>query len=303
VTSGPARHAEVLVLGAGLQGSCVALALAAQGHRVAVLDRAAAPMSGASRNAEGKIHLGYVYALDCTGETQRRMLAGALAFAPLLDRWLGAQPWEKLRSPPFSYAVMPDSLLSADDLETEYACISGAVADVRGSVEDTIGGDASYLGRPLDGRVTRHRSGPATPHIRGAPVVDVFSTEEVAVDPVALSDAVRISLCDQPRIDVRTSSHVVSATRTANGFTIDVVDVGGPAARRPDGRCLFARQQVDVPGQARRRRGAAGRHRPGAHRHDGARTLRRCDRVGTVAGSAFLVSRRAHRDAHDRGDK
>ena len=66
--------AGVLVLGAGLQGSCVALALAAKGHRVTVLDRADRPMAGASRNTEAKIHLGYVYALDRTGVTQRRIV-------------------------------------------------------------------------------------------------------------------------------------------------------------------------------------------------------------------------------------
>ena len=45
--------------------------------------------------------------------TQRRMLTGALTFAPLLDRWLGPQPWAELRTPPFRYAVMPASTLTA----------------------------------------------------------------------------------------------------------------------------------------------------------------------------------------------
>ena len=57
-------------------------------------------MTGASRNNEGKIHLGILFALDTTLRTQRTMLRGALTFAPLLDQWLGPQPWDEWRTDP-----------------------------------------------------------------------------------------------------------------------------------------------------------------------------------------------------------
>ena len=48
----------VAVLGAGIMGTCLALMLARRGRRVVLFDKAAMPMSAASRWNEGKIHLG-----------------------------------------------------------------------------------------------------------------------------------------------------------------------------------------------------------------------------------------------------
>ena len=53
-----------LVLGAGIQGTCAALALTTTGWNVTVLDRSAEPMMGTSRRGECKLHLGYVYGND-----------------------------------------------------------------------------------------------------------------------------------------------------------------------------------------------------------------------------------------------
>jgi 2-polyprenyl-6-methoxyphenol hydroxylase-like FAD-dependent oxidoreductase len=80
---------SIAVLGAGLQGCCVSLALAARGYRVLLLERRAAPLQATALRNEGKIHLGFVYALDASGVTCKRMLEGALSFAPLIDRWCG----------------------------------------------------------------------------------------------------------------------------------------------------------------------------------------------------------------------
>ena len=55
---------DVIVIGAGLTGSCVALELANQGFKVALLEQDSVPMNRASRRNEGKIHLGLIYAAD-----------------------------------------------------------------------------------------------------------------------------------------------------------------------------------------------------------------------------------------------
>ena len=60
---------HVAVLGAGILGSCIALLLARKGITVDLFDLESAPMSGASRWNEGKIHLGYLYGADTTLET------------------------------------------------------------------------------------------------------------------------------------------------------------------------------------------------------------------------------------------
>ncbi|PYR72438.1 MAG: FAD-binding oxidoreductase, partial [Acidobacteria bacterium] len=53
---------QVAVLGAGLQGSCVAMELASAGISVDLFDKNDRCMSQASAQNEGKIHLGYLYA-------------------------------------------------------------------------------------------------------------------------------------------------------------------------------------------------------------------------------------------------
>jgi glycine/D-amino acid oxidase-like deaminating enzyme len=75
------------VLGGGLQGCCVALALAERGARVVLFDKNDALLTRAAVANEGKIHLGYMYAGDPTLSTAKTMMAGALAFAPVLERY------------------------------------------------------------------------------------------------------------------------------------------------------------------------------------------------------------------------
>ena len=53
-----------VVLGAGIQGICSALALAHQGYHVELIDQANQGMSRTSLVGEGKSHLGFVYAKD-----------------------------------------------------------------------------------------------------------------------------------------------------------------------------------------------------------------------------------------------
>jgi len=80
---------DVGVLGGGLQGCCVALALAERGAKVTLFDKNNDLLSRAAVANEGKIHLGYMYAGDPTLSTAKMMMAGALAFASFLERYLG----------------------------------------------------------------------------------------------------------------------------------------------------------------------------------------------------------------------
>lgn len=216
------RAVDVVVLGAGLQGACVALALAAAGRRVGLVDRSAAPMTGASLNNEGKVHLGYVYGLDPTLETQRTMLKGALSFAPLLDRWLGPQPWPRLKTAGISYAVMPDSLLPADVLEGEYARLVAQIADVADDVAATIDEPAHYLGHTLDGTIRRVRDAEHAPHVDGQRM-EVFLTEEAAIDPELLATAVIGAVGDHPAVELLLDTQVLGAARRNDSFDVHVV--------------------------------------------------------------------------------
>ena len=104
------------VLGGGLQGCCIALALAERRVRVTLFDKNDALLSRAAIANEGKIHLGYMYAGDATLSTAKTMMAGALAFAPFLERYLSKPGHSFSLSVPATYIVHRDSQHAAEDV-------------------------------------------------------------------------------------------------------------------------------------------------------------------------------------------
>lgn len=76
------KSMRVAVLGAGLQGACGAMELASRGIEVHLYDKNERCVTQASAQNKGKIHLGYVYANDRSLRTARKMIEGALSFAP-----------------------------------------------------------------------------------------------------------------------------------------------------------------------------------------------------------------------------
>ena len=168
---------RVAVLGAGLQGSCVALELARHGVEVDLLDRAETPMAGASSRNEGKIHLGYVYANDPTRRTARTMIEGALEFGPLLRRWLGAGLDGVVLAEPFRYVVHRDSLLDVAEVERHFADCTTIVRELLdGREPDYLGGDPRVPPRRLgDDEV-------AATFDRDT-VLAAYATSELAVEP------------------------------------------------------------------------------------------------------------------------
>src|ERR1700746_1169789 len=104
------------VLGGGLQGCCVALALAERGAEITLFDKNDALLSRAAVANEGKIHLGYMYAGDPTLSTAKIMMAGAVSFA-LSPQRSRAQPVHSFSvSVPATYVVHRDSQQSAEDV-------------------------------------------------------------------------------------------------------------------------------------------------------------------------------------------
>ena len=107
---------RVGVLGGGLQGCSIALALADRGVKVTLFDKNNTLLSRAAAANEGKIHLGYMYAGDPTLSTAKMMMQGALSFAPFLERYLGNPAEAFLVSVPATYIVHRDSQHGPDDV-------------------------------------------------------------------------------------------------------------------------------------------------------------------------------------------
>ncbi|MFM9042935.1 MAG: NAD(P)/FAD-dependent oxidoreductase [bacterium] len=229
-------RSDTLVIGGGIQGSTLALALADKGVRSAIVEAGPAPLSRASLRNEGKIHLGFVYALDHSGETVDQMVTGALSFAPLLERWCGPIDWAAMRSEPFSYLVMPDSLAPADELAEHNALVGERIE----ALSADLGAD--YCG--CDPRVAARRGVGLLPGLDPSVSTDWFATPEVSLDPRSLGAALTTALASNPLIDLITDHQVVGVTRTEAGFTL--------ACDTPSGsRRLFAEQVVDCAWQGR----------------------------------------------------
>jgi len=187
-------------------------------------------MLGASSHNEGKIHLGFVYALDQSGHTRRRMVEGAMTFAPLLDRLCGPLPWDTWRTETYRYAVMPDSLAGPEVLESAYTHLRALLPQLEAESPLPL----HYVGtRPqrLWQRSSDRRGGPL---VDGKPVECLYETEEVSVDPRELLRAITQKVREDPNITLCCGTRVVEAERVPDGFRLHLEEGGQPRSIRTD---------------------------------------------------------------------
>ena len=218
---------RVGILGGGMQGCCCALALAERGVEVTLFDRNDQLLSRAAVANEGKIHLGYMYANDPSYSTARMMINGALNFAPFCARHLGI-PAETLSvSFPAAYAVHRDSQRSVDQVSRYLAAVHSLI------VEATDGRPSAYFGRDLSQKPRPWSLAEREAEFNSDIVLAVFESPEVAINPVALTQALRERIHSDWRIEVRLAHTVLS-----------VEDIDHPVVISRDS-CGTARQKFD----------------------------------------------------------
>lgn len=179
------------VLGAGLQGACVALELASRGVDVDLFDKNALAVSQASAQNEAKIHLGFFYGNDPTLKTARLLARAAVNFPPLLRRWIGADVDRIPSAPPYYYAVQKDSLVSVEDIERHLQATSNLL-----NQQTTDGVD--YFG--VDFRQPPCRLSGYDELFNPETIVAAFRTPEVAISAESLATFVRGHLATEPNI-------------------------------------------------------------------------------------------------------
>ena len=193
------------VLGGGLQGCCTALALAERGVRVDLLDKNDVLLSRAAVANEGKIHLGYMYAGDPTFSTAKTMMAGALAFAPFLERHLGQSAHSFSLSVPATYIVHRDSQHNAEN-------VCGYLRTVHGLINEAAEGRRqAYFGKDLSDPLRLWSTADKAAEFDPEMAVAAISTPEIAINPVALARTLRECIAAHPLIEVRCSRTVVGA--------------------------------------------------------------------------------------------
>lgn len=212
VLSNPQSH--VAVLGGGLQGCCVALALAERGARVTLYDRNNALMTQAAVVNEGRMHLGYVYAADKSLATARMMIRGALAFAPFVERYVGLPTSRLALSRPTTYVVHRDSQRSVDDLTGYLGAVHALVLEATGGRTD------AYFGVALRPAPRQWSAAERDGLFDGSLALAAFDTPEVAIDPLVLGAAVRERVAATPAIETRLLRTVRAVEENAAGLRV-----------------------------------------------------------------------------------
>lgn len=218
------RGVRVAVIGGGMQGVAIALELASRGASVDLLERESALLQGASLHNEGKIHLGFVYAMDRSLETGRLMVSGARRFEPLLARWLGEKRVSQITpSVPFAYAVHRSSLVSP----TDFATYAGSITEIakNGKPWRYFGHDPCRT--PI--RVVAHQRSGYSELIEA-----VFETEEIALDPVNLCTRFAEAVAETPDVACYLSTQVLSVSPLETGCELVCHRAGSRETRRYD---------------------------------------------------------------------
>jgi glycine/D-amino acid oxidase-like deaminating enzyme len=219
---------EIAVIGAGLQGLGIAFEAADRGARVTVYEKAPTPISGASAQNEGKIHLGFVYAHDASLATARQMVRGALAFEPALRRWLGAAVDVIPVSSPFTYLVHRDSLETPDAVEAHFRHCTALAREMTG------GAPAACFGADLHEPTRRLSKAELETAFNPALVTAAFTTPEIAIDPAALARLMTERAAATPRLMLETATRITAVADTPQGLLVTGEQGGHPFTRRFD---------------------------------------------------------------------
>ena len=196
---------RIAILGAGSVGVCTALELAQRGHTVDLYDENPQPVTRASQNNEGKIHLGLVYAKDRFLNTAKTMILGAIHFTACLNRWIDINPDDMLISSPYYYAVHKGTMTNPDDLEWHYDQCKRLLVDACSST------GLSYLGEERTLLVEKMSKREMENLVAREYFLCVFRTSERAIDPRAVGDRLRAAVHANPRIRFIANAQVFDA--------------------------------------------------------------------------------------------
>ena len=206
----------VAVIGSGLAGVTAALRLADAGVPVVLFERNAALFSGASAVCEGKIHLGYTYALDPSHATTKRLLSGAASFRRILTRWI-PETGLGLSEQPFLYACPRDSMIPEDRI----ALHLGQVQEHADSWGDAL------MCKP-DTRLRCLRDNEMDDLFDTREISAAWETNEIASHPATKRPFLIAALGAQPLVETRPEAEVTGIARDGDGFVV----TWGPESQR-----------------------------------------------------------------------
>ena len=191
----------VAVIGGGIQGTLCALACSAAGWRVTLFERKPKLWQGASANNEGKIHLGFTYGLDRSGETQARLAELGVRFEDALSAIMGPLPAGVVIARHVIYARHASSALDAEATEAHLEATAGM-----------IGTTAAIR------RLPQHELSA----LFSNQITDAWEVPETTIEPTVLGEAIIARLERQANVDIVTNADIAELCQDGT-----VRDTGG----------------------------------------------------------------------------
>lgn len=217
---------RVAVLGAGFQGTGVALEIARRGIGVDLYDRNPVCITQAGLRNEGKIHLGFTYAKDGDFETAKLMARGGMAFGRIVQQWVECDMARIGVSPPYEYAVHRDSLVPTDQIERHFAKVVALMQEL------AEGDGAHYLGE--DVRAASFRAVGLSDTYDPEFTTSVFVTPERSIDVGNVAELLRRRIAAEPRITFLPHTQVTEVARLDGSHEVRCLYGGTPSCERYD---------------------------------------------------------------------
>lgn len=199
----------VAVLGAGILGSSTACWLSMRGVRCTLIDQAPAPMHGASRWNEGKIHLGYLYAGSGALRTARRVIAGGLSFRPAIERLLERSIGDWITPARDHYLIHRDSIAGVDRTARYFDAVDRIVR--------RLSGRFAYMGERHLPPVERIEPASLAGVDAASGIEAAFRTPERSVSTRLVADALAARVLADPAIDWQGGLVVARVARRSDG--------------------------------------------------------------------------------------
>ena len=218
---------RVAVLGAGFQGTCIALELASRGVEVDLYDQDEQPITRSGFVNEGRIHLGFNYANDPSLRTASLMVKGALLFRRNLNRWIDFDAELENCSESVIFAVHRDSLVSAERFRSYFGQVGKCVTEMLSSEGgDYLGGDGSFLFEELNSAEVEEIFDPRL-------VSAAFRALERAIPVISVAERLREAVTTSA-ICFRPHSRVEGVGRKNGKFRVDIGGENGGASNNYD---------------------------------------------------------------------
>jgi hypothetical protein len=201
------------IMGAGIQGCCIALLLSKYYKNITIIEQEENIMSKSSAAQEGRVHLGFLYANDKSMKTGYKMLNDALNFSNYIEYLLDEKlDWNTIKSKKYLYLNEINSLLSEKEVDEYFEKLETKYHELISTNKSL-----NYLGQKPKTLYTKIK----IPDYLNKDMFNVcYSTEEVGIVQNILRDKINKKLIEK-NINIFFREQIVQLQKQNNKFMIE----------------------------------------------------------------------------------